>query len=86
MAVPITTVPSAPTAIVHCQAGISRSTAAAYVLHATTLGPDREADALAAVLAVAPHAMPNRWVVRLADEALSRAGRLVAALDARFPR
>ena len=77
------TVATAPgKTLIHCQAGISRSTAAAYIVLAVILGPGREAEALEAMLAAAPLASPNRWMVQLADDALGRGGRLLAALSA----
>lgn len=70
---------SAPLAI-HCWAGISRSTAAAYVA-LCRLNPDRDEVALAARLRRAsPHATPNRRIVALADEALGRNGRMIDAI------
>jgi predicted protein tyrosine phosphatase len=72
--------------LVHCQAGVSRSTAAAYILLAAIAGPGRESEALDAVYAAAPHAYPNRRMVRLADEVLDRGGALVRALAARIGR
>jgi predicted protein tyrosine phosphatase len=73
------------TTLVHCEAGISRSTAAAYILHAVLLGTGQEREALQATLAAVPDGRPNRWMVRLADEALGSDGRLVQALEERFP-
>jgi predicted protein tyrosine phosphatase len=72
------------TAVIHCEAGISRSTAAAYIVFAVMFGAGREGEALDATLAAAPHAMPNRWMVRLADDRLVRGGRLVAGLSAKL--
>jgi predicted protein tyrosine phosphatase len=70
-------------ALVHCQAGVSRSTAAAFILFAAIVGPGREREALDAVYAAAPHAYPNRRMVRLADEHLGRGGAMLRALDER---
>jgi predicted protein tyrosine phosphatase len=72
------------TTLIHCEAGVSRSTAAAFIVFAAVLGPGQERAALDATLAVAPDARPNRWMVRLADVELQRDGRLLAALDERF--
>lgn len=41
----------------------------------SVLAPEEEA--LAYVLAARPQAIPNRWIVELADEALGREGKLV---------
>lgn len=66
--------------LLHCIAGVSRSTAAALV--ALVLDAEgREAEAVDRLGEAAPHAWPNRRIVALADEILSRDGRLVAALD-----
>ena len=68
--------------LVHCWAGISRSTAAAYILLCDRLGPGHE-EAIAQYLReAAPHAFPNPLLVSLADEALGRKGRMVEAVRA----
>ncbi len=67
--------------LVHCEAGISRSTAAAYAILCQELGAGHERRALDEVLAARPSAYPNRWVVQLADEILARGGRMLEALD-----
>ncbi len=64
----------------HCYAGISRSTAVALIALAMKTGSEK--DAAAALRAAAPHAVPNRLIVTLADEILGLDGRLVAARDA----
>ena len=70
--------------LIHCAAGISRSTAAA--LAALVLHSDEPEHALARRLRrAAPHARPNRRIVRLADALLGRRGRLVAAVEAMGP-
>ncbi|GGE18770.1 protein-tyrosine-phosphatase [Aureimonas endophytica] len=69
----------APLAI-HCFAGISRSTAAAYIL-ALAINPDLDEQALAEELRRrAPTATPNARLVALADEKLGRSGRMIAAI------
>jgi predicted protein tyrosine phosphatase len=68
--------------LVHCWAGVSRSTASAYTILCDRLGPGRE-DEIARILRErAPHAQPNRLIVRLADEALGRRGAMIRAVDA----
>lgn len=68
--------------VVHCYAGISRSTASAYIA-ACALNPSRdEADIARALRAASPIATPNALLVALADEALGRQGRMVAAIAA----
>jgi predicted protein tyrosine phosphatase len=70
--------------LVHCEAGISRSTAAALILYAVWLGPGSEDDAAARVFATVPYARPNRTMVRLADDLLQRQGALLTAVDRRL--
>jgi len=65
--------------LVHCQMGVSRSTAAMLVILAQAR-PDRPAtDALAAVRRIRPRAWPNLRIVELGDALLGRGGRLVVA-------
>ena len=71
--------------LIHCEAGVSRSSAAALIIYACWLGPGEEDDAMMRVLAQRPIAMPNRRMVELADRLLDRKGRLVAVLDLARP-
>ena len=67
--------------LIHCWAGISRSTAAAFVA-SCMFRPDTDEMALADELrAASPSATPNRLIVSLADEALGRQGRMVKAVE-----
>jgi predicted protein tyrosine phosphatase len=67
--------------VVHCYAGISRSTAGAFVT-ACALNPERDERRIARALRVAsPTADPNLRIVRLADRALRRNGRMVRAIE-----
>ncbi|MET0443096.1 MAG: protein tyrosine phosphatase [Pseudorhodoplanes sp.] len=67
--------------VIHCYAGISRSTASAFAA-ACMLNPDRdERDIAQRIRAASPIASPNRLLVSLADRALGRNGRMVRALD-----
>jgi len=67
--------------VIHCWAGISRSTAAAYIA-ACTLRPERDEDEVAdALRAAAPSATPNARLVALADAALGRRGRMIRAIE-----
>src|SRR5262249_38174958 len=71
--------------VVHCYAGISRSTAGAYVA-ACALNPRRDELAIARQLRRASAtATPNSRFVALADRMLCREGRMVAAIDAIGP-
>ena len=66
--------------VVHCYAGISRSTAAAYVI-AAALDPARDERELAQALRAASRtATPNARIVALADDILGRDGRMIAAI------
>jgi len=66
--------------LIHCEAGISRSTAAALIMYACWLGPGRESEAMRRVLQQRPIAVPNPRMVGIADRLLARQGRLVAVL------
>jgi len=66
--------------VIHCYAGISRSTAAAFT-SVCALNPNRnEADIARALRRASPTAQPNARIVRIADEILKRNGRMVEAL------
>lgn len=65
--------------LVHCHAGISRSTASAAVLMAQ-FNPGREIEAFLALLDLRSHAWPNTRVVELADRLLVRDGALLDGL------
>jgi predicted protein tyrosine phosphatase len=67
--------------LIHCYAGISRSTAAAFVA-LCALNPRTPETYIAKYLRQAsPAATPNRRIVSLADAALGRAGRMLAAAE-----
>ncbi|HEY5793522.1 MAG TPA: protein tyrosine phosphatase [Bosea sp. (in: a-proteobacteria)] len=67
--------------VIHCWAGISRSTAAAYIA-ACALGPRRDEEEIAAELrAASPSATPNARLVAIADVILRRDGRMSAAIE-----
>jgi predicted protein tyrosine phosphatase len=68
--------------LVHCWAGVSRSTAAAYILLCDVRGPGQEAAIARELREFAPHAQPNRLMVRHADQILAREGRMIAAVEA----
>ena len=68
--------------LVHCFAGISRSTAAAYILACEFGGPGREGDLARALRAASPTATPNSLMIALADEMLERKGRMTTAIQA----
>jgi len=67
--------------LVHCWAGISRSTAAAYILLNQIHGPGREYDIADALRFYAPHAQPNRLLIRHADNLMRREERMIGAVE-----
>ncbi len=66
--------------LIHCEAGVSRSSAAALIMYACWLGPGGEREAMERVFAQRPVSVPNRRMVELADRLLDRRGRLAAVL------
>lgn len=66
--------------LIHCQAGISRSTAAALVTYAVHF-PDTIRRAARHLRRTGPHAYPNPLIAALGDELLGLEGRLVAAVE-----
>ena len=66
--------------LIHCFAGISRSTAAALLIVSDLLGLGREAEAFDIVLTLRPNAYPNRLLVKHGDTVLDRQGRILKAL------
>ena len=68
--------------VVNCFAGISRSTAAAFIT-AAALSPSRDEAELAWTLRrLSPSATPNLRLVGHADAILGRGGRMVSAIEA----
>ncbi|NWG45545.1 MAG: protein tyrosine phosphatase [Alphaproteobacteria bacterium] len=68
--------------LIHCFAGVSRSTAAALIALAHHEGPGREADAARRLRRASRTASPNRRLIALADDVLGRDGRLIEAVEA----
>jgi predicted protein tyrosine phosphatase len=67
--------------VMHCFAGISRSTASAYA-SVCALNPKRDEASIARALRQAsPTATPNIRIVSLADRLLGRDGRMIAAIE-----
>jgi len=67
--------------VIHCYAGISRSTASAFMT-VCALNPHRDELSIARqIRAASPSAFPNRLIVSLADKALGRDGRMLDAID-----
>jgi predicted protein tyrosine phosphatase len=68
--------------LIHCFAGVSRSTAAAFIT-ACALKPTRSESAIAhALRAASPTATPNARLVAAADAILGRSGRMRDAITA----
>ena len=66
--------------LVHCHAGISRSTASMATLLAESR-PDADEDAIFThIREIRPQAWPNSRMVAMADELLGRSGRIIASL------
>lgn len=67
--------------VVHCYAGISRSTAAAYITLCATR-PERDEREIAQRLRTASRfATPNSRLIAIADRMLERDGRMIAAIE-----
>ena len=67
--------------VIHCFAGVSRSTAAAYIT-ACALSEDRcEFEIAKELRARSETATPNRLLVEIGDRMLGREGRMVEAID-----
>jgi predicted protein tyrosine phosphatase len=72
--------------LVHCTAGISRSSAVVAVLLAQR-EPDRDEDSIfEEVVRLRPKAWPNSCLIAFADDLLSRGGRLNRALARHYQR
>ncbi len=68
--------------VIHCYAGISRSTAGAFVA-ACALNPNRDEARIArAIRDGSATATPNIRIVTLADQLLGRRGRMIGAIQA----
>ena len=71
--------------VMHCYAGISRSTAGAFIA-ACALNPGRDEAAIArAIRGSSKTAMPNTMLVGHADRILGRRGRMIAAVEGLGP-
>lgn len=68
------------TLLIHCFAGVSRSTAAAYVLACASRSPGEEAALAAFLRRTCPEATPNALMVSLADDLLGRGGAMRQAI------
>lgn len=66
--------------LIHCRAGISRSTAIACAIVSQHSQPGEEAAVVEQVRSIRPVMLPNFLIIKLADEILQRQGKLVAAV------
>jgi len=65
--------------LIHCRAGISRSTAVAYAILCQARGPGHELECMVELTRIRPQAVPNEYIVGLADTALRREGAMLRA-------
>ncbi len=68
--------------LVHCWAGISRSTATAFIAACLHNPQTDEREIALGLRAASPTAFPNTRIVAFADELLNRGGRMTAAVEA----
>jgi predicted protein tyrosine phosphatase len=74
--------------LVHCHAGVSRSTAFCYAMIAHSAGRGRENEAFGAFLSIVNKPWPNRRIIEVLDHKWERDGALLKPLDAmrqRYP-
>jgi len=68
--------------LIHCWAGISRSTATAFSIACERNPHADELEIAMKMRRASPHAFPNRRIVALADDILGRQGRMLEAVEA----
>jgi predicted protein tyrosine phosphatase len=71
--------------LIHCWAGISRSTASMFMILCKLNPQADELGIMRRMRRLAPHIQPNRRLVTFADERLGRDGRMIEALDTAGP-
>lgn len=69
-------IPSGAKVVVHCEAGVCRSTAAAFLLLVQAMGTEKAEEALEIVRQVRPVALPNLLIVAHGDHLFGTGGRL----------
>jgi predicted protein tyrosine phosphatase len=72
--------------LIHCHAGISRSTAAMAMILAQAFPQLSEAEIVDRLFAIRPQAWPNSRMIGFADELLGRDGRFTAAVAGLYAR
>jgi predicted protein tyrosine phosphatase len=65
--------------LIHCHAGVSRSTASAALILAQAEPTRRAKDIFAAIVSIRPYAWPNLRILEFGDAILGRNGEIVAA-------
>ena len=69
--------------LVHCQAGISRSTAAAFILLAVLTGEWKERDCINEIYQRRNIMKPNPLIIEFADKLLNRGGKMLRLVETR---
>lgn len=72
--------------LIHCHAGVSRSTAAATLVLAQRRPEQPAEEVLTEVVRLRPRAWPNLRILELGDDILGRNGEIVAAARAHYRR
>ena len=72
--------------LIHCHAGISRSTAAMAMILAQAFPDESEGAIVERLFAIRPQAWPNSRMIGFADEILGRDGRFMAAVTGIYAR
>ena len=79
-------IPEGSHLLIHCMAGISRSTATALTIITEFYGPGSERDAALNVQQIRSIANPNRLILKIADDILRRKGAIMNAANSVFGR
>jgi predicted protein tyrosine phosphatase len=74
-------IPAKAKVLVHCRAGISRSTAISYAILCQHSAPGMELENLLHVQSLRDLVLPNRLVIKLADKILKRDGGMILGLS-----
>jgi predicted protein tyrosine phosphatase len=72
--------------LIHCHAGVSRSTAAMLMILAQALPHEKEDAVVDRLMQIRPQAWPNSRMIAFADEQLGRDGRLNGAVGRIYAR